>query len=53
MLTQVENEFKSMKEEAREEAATMKEDAKKLKETANDMVAKWTKDSGHGCFKDA
>jgi prophage maintenance system killer protein len=37
-LTKIENELKSMKEEARKEVMTKEEQAKRLKETTKDMV---------------
>jgi hypothetical protein len=44
-LTQVENEFKLVKEARKKEVMTKKEEeAKRPKETTNDMVARWMKD---------
>jgi hypothetical protein len=55
-LSRVENELKTMKEEvvATKKDEVWKEDqAKMLKETTKDMVARWWKDGGQGCSKDA
>jgi hypothetical protein len=43
-LTQVENEFKLVKEARKKEVMTKEEEAKRPKETTNDMVARWMKD---------
>jgi hypothetical protein len=46
-LTQVENELKAMKEEARKEATSKKEEeTKRMKEATKDMVATWMKNGG-------
>jgi hypothetical protein len=50
-LTQVENELKAMKEEARKKEAATKEKAKRPKETTKDMVGRWMKNGGQGCSK--
>jgi hypothetical protein len=55
-LTQVENELKTMKKEAttaKKEEARKEVEAKRLKETNNNMMARWLKDGGQGCSKDA
>lgn len=49
-LTKIENELKSMKEEARKkEVMTKEEQAKRLKETTKDMVGKWWPGLLQGC----
>jgi regulator of replication initiation timing len=61
-LSQLENELRTMKEEVavakkeprnKEDATKKQEVAKRLKETTKNMVARWWKDGGQVCSRNA